>query len=718
MSKTRLESKKIRKTFVRQHSRFYCGLACLASIIRYHGGSVSQQKLQSMSGTTLNGTSMLGLCQAARSLGFDAGGYEGGPGNLKELNEPVILHTVTPEGLEHFVVCYGFSGGKFLIGDPARGVVKIPESELDDLWKSKALLKLVPGPEFKTSKAEAKRKREWFMGLIRPDLPVLAIAAVIGLVISVLGLATAIFTQKLLDEFIPGRYHDKLVPGLAILCLVLVARAVVSYIRTAFLIRTAKDMNIRITDVFFGKLLTLPKPFFDSTTTGDLIARLNDTQRIQRVVVALSSQVVIDLLIVITSWVYIAVVSVTTGLISLMVIPVFGVVTWFYNQKIIQSQREVMQSYASSESRFIDTLQGIKAIKSFNNENLFSRIAKAVYGAYMQCVYQLGLVTARFSFWTSLGSSVWMVMLIAWVTWQVFEGKMMIGQMMAIITIAGSLGTSAIGIAMAAIQFQEARIAFDRMFEFSSVDPEYDPAQPFVPMELRREVDFRLSVKGLCFRFPGKRLLLHNINLEAETGRIMAISGAVGSGKSTLFDILLRFHQPEKGSITLNGLDWSIIHTKEWRSLVGWVPQHVSLFNATILGNIAIGEEVDPDQVIMFCKQLGFHEFIQELPQGYATLVSECSGNLSGGQRQLIALARALYRKPRLLLLDEATAAMDQRTETFVIELLRKLKGEMAIMLITHRPHLAEAADALYIIGERPVPEYGNLYHYQESNKS
>ena len=255
--------------------------------------------------------------------------------------------------------------------------------------------------------------------------------------------------------------------------------------------------------------------------------------------------------------------------------------------------------------------------------------------------------------------------------------------------------------ALAGIQFQEARVAFDRMYEFASIEPETDPDGGEGMPELPREMEFRLSVRELCFRFPGKGLLMENISLDAGKGCIFAILGPVGCGKSTLLEILLRFQGAESGRIIVNGHDWGVYPTRTWRKMVGWVPQQITLFNATILENIVLADEHDPEQVINFCKRSGFHEFIMELPQGYATVVSENCTNLSGGQRQLIALARALYREPVLLLLDEATSAMDQRTETFVINLLQQLKNRMAIILTTHRSQIAGMADVVNVMGKQ-----------------
>ena len=708
--------RKINKTFVRQHSRFYCGLACLASVTRYHGGDTTQEKLQAISGTTLNGTSLLGLYQAAKKSGFNAGGYEATTESLKGLDAPVILHTITSEGFEHFVVCYGFNNGKFIIGDPGQGVVQLTETEVEAIWKSKALLKLTPDKGFKAHSAVRAKKREWFFQLIKPDMPVLGIAAFMGVIISVLGLATAIFTQKIIDRFIPEKDMGNLVAGLIIFGFVLIARAIMGYVRTVFLVRQGKDMNIRLVSGFFGKLLYLPKPFFDSTTTGDMVARLNDAQRIQRVVVSLSSQVTIDLLIVLTSYAYIFSLSVSAGIISLLAIPFFGAVAWLYNKRIIKSQQQVMQTYAATESKYIDTLQGIKAIKSYNSENLFSKIVNLVYSVYMQSAYKLGLISAKLSFWVTLVSSLWLTMIISWVTWQVLGGQLLLGQMMAIITIAGTLGTSVIGIAMANIQYHEARIAFGRMFEFSSAKPEYDQ----VPDEEnhRDEIGpgFSLSVRNLSFRFPGKKLLLNKINLDVKIGEIVSVFGEVGCGKSTMFDILLRFHEVEEGMVTINNSEWKSIETPVWRENVALVPQHVSLFNATILENIALEEAPDPIKVVQFCQDYGFHKFIMEFQQGYATVVNENSSNLSGGQRQLIALARALYKKPKLLLLDEATAAMDRRTEKFVVSLIKKLKHEMAVVIVTHRGQLAGIADTIYVIENNSISISGNPVHVYQNN--
>jgi len=187
----KLNVNKINKSFTRQHSQFYCGLACLSSVIKYHGGETTQEKLREISGTTLNGTSLLGLYQAAQKMGFEVAGYEAGIENLKEFSQPVILHIVKDKTQEHFVVCYGFENSKFIAGDPANGIEYYTEEELSTVWKSRAMLQLTPGKNFVTRKNDSKNKRTWFLQLLKPDYPVLGIAAFLGIVISVLGLATA-----------------------------------------------------------------------------------------------------------------------------------------------------------------------------------------------------------------------------------------------------------------------------------------------------------------------------------------------------------------------------------------------------------------------------------------------------------------------------------------------------------------------------------------------
>ncbi|QGY43532.1 hypothetical protein GM418_07615 [Maribellus comscasis] len=413
----------IKQTFVKQYSQFYCGLACLASIVKYYGGETTQEKLREQSGTTLNGTSLLGLYQAAQNLGFDVAGYEAETKNLKELKEPVILHILKDEKLEHFVVCYGFENSKFTIGDPGWGITQYAEEELAAVWKSKALLKLVPGKNFVTKKNESQSKRKWFLQLIKDDYPVLGIAAFLGIVISSLSLATAIFSQKLIDQILPGKDIRTLVFGVIIFGTILLARSLISYVRGIFLVRQSKEMNTRLISNFFGKLLYLPKPFFDSTSTGDMVARMNDAQRIQRAVVQLSSQVVIDVMIVLVSAGYIFFYSVSTGFISLFSIPIFELLAWRYNRRVIAAQRNVMQSYAATESKYIDTITGVKTIKTFHRENLFAKVVNTVYEFFMQKVFELGLLGAKINLWISAASAMLLTGIISWSAYLVLNTK-------------------------------------------------------------------------------------------------------------------------------------------------------------------------------------------------------------------------------------------------------------------------------------------------------
>lgn len=303
-----------------------------------------------------------------------------------------------------------------------------------------------------------------------------------------------------------------------------------------------------------------------------------------------------------------------------------------------------------------------------------------------------------------------MTSVIGWASFQVLQGELLIGQMMAVVSLIGSFIAAVASIAMANIDFQEARVAFDRMYEFAATEPEYEKEVPSSKFQVSGSTEPKiktLEINNLNFRFPGKSLLLKDIAMHFERGKIATIFGEIGCGKSTLISILQRFYAHESGEILVNHEDWMKTNNHQWRSLIGVVSQHVKLFNGTILENICLSDISNEKEVVGFCKGIGLHDFIMGFQQGYATIVSENSVNLSGGQQQLIALARALYQKPQLLLLDEATAAMDRRTEQFVLKLLQKLKKEMIIIFVTHRVQLARHTDLIYVIENKQIAASG-----------
>jgi len=720
--KEKSELNHIRETFTRQYSQYYCGLACLTSIVKYHGGDTTQEKLRDSSGTTLQGTSLLGLYQSAQKLGFTANAYEADLENLKKIEVPVILHILKDEKLEHYVVCYGYNNGKFLLGDPGWGIIEYRDEELEAVWKSHAMLVLKPNDSFVRKENHTRNMLAWFKELVKDDVPVLAVAAFMGMVLAVLGLAVAIYTQKLIDKILPSNNTRLLFQSLAIFVLILIAKAFLGYIRGIFLVRQSKEMNIRVVSSFFGKLMLLPQNFFDCTSTGDMIGRLNDSQRIQRVVINLSSNIVIDILIILSASVYIFMLSPSTGLISLLSIPVFGALAWRYNRNIIDKQREVMQSYAASESKYIDTIQGIKVVKAANKEGLLSKSVQGVYNFFQDKVYELSILGNKINLLAQLGSVALISAVIAWTAYLVLGKQLLLGEMMGIVSIVGSLVTSVINTAMANIQFQEAKIAFERMYEFSSAEPEYETqvqSQKSKVQSLESPATSieTLEVKGLNFRFAGKSLLLKDINATFKRGEIATIFGEIGCGKSTLISVLQRFYPVESGEILANGANWQEIDVPQWRSKVAAVEQHVKLFNGTILENICMDEYINFERVDNFCKEIGIDHFINEFQQGYATIISENSANLSGGQQQLIALARALYQKPQILLLDEATAAMDRRTEQFVLKLLQRLKNEMIVIFVTHRVQLARHTDKIIVIENKQISTAGTHEEVIRNNR-
>jgi ATP-binding cassette subfamily B protein len=260
--------KKLNQYFVQQHGQSDCGPACLASIIKFHGGEHSLDEIRRITGTTQTGTKLLGLFQGANDLGFEVEGLEAeSVENLKELDSPAILHVILENRLQHYVVFYGFQEDQLIINDPGRGVEIWSKEKLEKVWQSKALLKLTPNEKFEKVKSK-KKKYENLLSWVKEDLNILLAALFLGILIAVFSLATAIFSQKLIDVILPTKEVSKLIIGLVLFALILLIKMGLSYVRSTFLITQSKDFNNRMIGSFFQSLLHIPKPFFDSKRQG------------------------------------------------------------------------------------------------------------------------------------------------------------------------------------------------------------------------------------------------------------------------------------------------------------------------------------------------------------------------------------------------------------------------------------------------------------------
>ncbi|MBN9386273.1 MAG: peptidase domain-containing ABC transporter [Chitinophagaceae bacterium] len=700
-------------TFRLQHDQYDCGVACLRNILGYYSADISVEKLREWSGASIQGTTLLGLHQAAGQAGFKAEGARAGSvDDLLEVQYPCILHvTIEGTGL-HYVVYYRHEGEKFLIGDPAKGLLYLSREELEKIWTDHTLLLLEPGEKLAQWQNQRKKKFHWLGQTLKEDLPLLYAALGLGIVCAALNLSTAIFSQRLLDHILPAHDQKGLVIGLVLLGLLLILKSVFSFLRQHLLIRQGFAFNLRITGSFFRSILFLPKSFFDHRKTGDLIARLNDTQRIQQAAAYILGEMTIQLLILLVTLGFVFYYSWSIGLFCLMMIPVIYGIVKYFEGSIILGQRSVMLAHAQNESNYVDTIRGIHTVKVMNRESLFSGIAANFFLALQTSVMQLGKIRIRFNILLEISTALFLLTVIGWAAASTWHGSMRTGQMIAILQLAGMLMQTVILVALTNLQVQEAAVALDRMYEFTMLDPEHPAETAPVPSDPLPYFE-RLSIHQVGFRWPGKKLLLKHISLELRRGEIIALSGESGQGKSTLLQVLQKFYPYEGGPLLINDRELSTIDTIVWRKVIGVVPQDIAVFSGTLLANICLDPSTEHiDKVRRFCKEYGFDKFFESFPQSYATLLGEGGVALSGGQKQLLALARCLYPGPQLLLLDEPTAAMDAQTEQFVISALERYKQEAGILIISHKDSLTLTADRVYQIEEGVSCELSRTFTY------
>jgi ATP-binding cassette subfamily B protein len=652
-----LNINKLNKLHTPQHDTTDCGVAALLTIIKYYGGNDSINRLRHLSGTTTKGTTLLGLYQAAQAVGFKAEGCQCEIEDLVNYDKPLILHLTIDGMLEHYVVCYGFDNGKFIVSDSAKYIEFYSREEMEKLWVSKTCLTIEPTNKFNTINSINDNKKKWLIDILKKDKAILIMSAVIGVATSVLGMVMAVFSQKLIDDVLPNKNIKMLIGGVILVALLVGARIFLDSIRQKLLLRQGRDFNNRIIDYFYGKLLSMNMSFFDNRKKGDMIARLNDTRRIQQTIALIFGMSAIDVIVMLVALVFTAVYSYKVAIVATVFSFLFYIVVRKNKMRIINAQKGVMAGYAMTESNFISSISGISTIKSFNKVSYYQKINKFLYALFQDKIFSAGVLKINISIMLGVLSTFITLIIIFICSIQVINDQITIGEFTAIITIMGTLMNSISNLVLMIIPLNEAKVAFDRMFEIT-LDVDKTPDEETVNDSCLQDVN-RLTIKNLSFRFPGNKLLFESINMDFKLGEITAIIGECGSGKSTLCGVLQKFYKQEKGHLFVNNLNIKNIGDDVWLSKISVAQQIPYIFNGTVLSNICLSEnEDDIIKSLELCHEYGFDKYINSLPSGYRTIVGEEGINLSGGQRQLITIARIICRQTTIIVFDEPTIVL------------------------------------------------------------
>lgn len=693
-----------------------CGPTCLKIISKHYGKTINIQELRNLSETTREGSNLLFLSDAAEKIGFRTLGVKLNLERLEEAPMPCILHW----NKEHYVVLYDIKKGQYFISDPGFGLIAYKQQDFIKFWignnadettQEGIALLLEPTPKFHQSDFDKEEKKSLGFGMLYQYLwryKSFLIQLSIGLMASsLLQLIFPFLTQSIVDVGIQNQNINFIYLILFAQLFLFAGRTGLELIRSWILLHLSTRINISLISDFFIKLMNLPISFFDVRMTGDIMQRINDHRRIERILTTSSLNVLFSVINMV-------IMGGVLAYYNLQIFFVFfaGSVAYFGWITLFLKRREALDYKRFSEvsqeqSKVMELINGMQEIKLHNAEKQ-KRWGWEYVQARLFRVSIKGLVLEQTQ---TIGSSVinelkniFIVFLSAKL---VIDGEITLGMMMAISSIVGSLNgpiTQLIGFVR---EVQDAKISLARLSEIHEKEDEIQQEE-YQIHDVPKNQD--ISIKNLSYRYLGSDIpVLENLNLTIPRNKVTAIVGVSGSGKTTLMKLLLKFYEPNSGEINIGNTQLKNISQKAWRNDIGAVMQEGFIFNDTIANNIAVGVDIIDKQRLVYAADVAnIKEYISGLPLGYNTKIGSEGVGMSTGQKQRLLIARAVYKNPEMLFFDEATSALDANNEKEIMRKLDLFFKDKTVVVIAHRLSTVMNADQIVVLEKGKIIEMGN----------
>lgn len=692
-----------------------CGAACLASVLSYYGLRFPLARIRQYAGTGKKGTNLLGMIKAAEQLGLMAKAVRVSEEYFNSIPCPAIAHLNFQDRWFHFVVIYKIKKDKVHIMDPASGEIeKWAIEKFIKNWSGIILL-ISPGEHFKKGdKTNSIFQR--YLKLLKPHKSILAQALTGAILYSLLGISTSIYVEKLIDFVIPSGNMNLLNILSISLFIIIIFRIIIGYIKSIYVLKTGQKIDAMLVLGYFRHLMKLPRLFFDTMRTGEIISRVNDAVKIRHFINNIAIDLMVNLLIVVITLSVMISYSFKIGLIVFISIPIYIILFKIYNRINKSTIRKTMENSAELESSLVESLNGADTIKYFAAENKFINRVDQKFVKLLDSSFSVNKNSFIIKNFSDLFSGL-ILIFIFWIgTKLIFQQNLSTGELLSFYTLYNYLAGPLAGLLMSNKSIQDALIASDRLFQIMDLEHEKFPEQSVDIEDMENNSVVFSNVK---FQFPNQLFRLENLNITTRGGEITAFVGESGSGKSTIFSLIQKIYEIDEGKILISSNNLKTISKEVVRKYICLVPQKIKLFNDTIVQNIALNDnEADIAKINKIMEDIGMKNFIDSLPEGINTWVREDGNNFSGGEKQKIAIARALYREPQIILLDEASSALDSVSENYLKETTMKLKRKgVNVMLIAHRLSSIVHSDHIYVLKDGEIVEHGN-HHFLLNQKS
>ena len=693
-----------------------CGPTCLRIISKYYKKNISLQQIRNISETTREGSSLLGLSTASEKLGFRSLGVQIDYTTLEEeVPFPCIIHWNN----NHFVVLYDIDKkDNIYISDPSYGLINYKKDEFLKLWigenaddktEEGVVLILETTPAFFQTEFEEYESKAslTFLSKYLLKYKTLIVQLAIGLLVgSLLSLILPFLTQSIVDIGIQNQDLNFIYLVLLAQIMLFSGRMGIEIIRSWILLHLSTRINISIISDFFIKLMKLPISFFDTRMTGDIMQRINDHNRIEQLLTTSSLNTLFSLVnlvifsIILLLYDYRLFVVYLIG--SLLYV---GWITFFLGKRKELDYKRFSR-ISQEQSKVIELINGMQEIKMHNAE-----IQKRWDWEFLQVrLFKLRIKSLSLEQWQSVGGNFINQLkdiLVSFLSAKlVLNGNLTLGMMLSVQYIIGQLNSPLMQLIDFIKQTQDAKISLERLGEIHDKEDEESVNKEYAIDIPEKDIE----ITDMSFRYTGSdNFVFENLNILIPYQKTTAIVGASGSGKTTLLKLLMKFYEPNKGEIKIGNTNIKNISPVFWRDHCGVVMQDGYVFNDTIANNIALGEKyVNKSKLRKAVEISNIKEFIEELPLSYNTKIGNEGIGVSGGQKQRLFIARAVYKSPKYIFFDEATSALDANNEKIIMENLEQFfKGKTAIV-IAHRLSTVKHADKIIVLDKGRVVEEGD----------